>query len=324
MRKALVVGIDEYNYPVSSLNGCVNDAIAIETILETHGNGDPNFDVRRYTNVKTRGELIGYLEDLFKSDDEAVLFYFSGHGYENDRGGFLVTPDVVKNDVGVSMNDLLLLANESKAKNRIIILDCCHSGAAGTIPLLGKTTANINTGVTILTSSKRDEESFEINGHGVFTSLLIDALRGGATDIVGNTTPGSIYSYIDQALGSWQQRPVFKTNITEFISLRNMEPKVPKENLRNLTKYFPSPEFEYPLNPSYEDQNNPDTLIAPIEPYSNSINVVIFKQLQKFQSVGLVTPVDAPYMFFAAMESKSCRLTALGAHYWRLVKNKKL
>lgn len=322
MRKALVVGLNDY--PTAPLRGCKNDAIAIQTILETHGNGDPNFDVRLHTDITSKGELLGFIESLFKSEDEAALFYFSGHGYENERGGFLVTPDLSKNDVGVSMTDLLLLANESKAKNRIIILDCCHSGAAGTVPLLGKTTANINTGVTILTSSKFDEASMEVHGHGVFTSLLIDALRGGATDILGNTTPGSIYSYIDQALGSWEQRPVFKTNITEFISLRDMEPKVPKEYLRNIIKYFPTPEFEYSLDPSFEDQNNPNTLLSPVKPYSDPSNVAIFKQLQKFQSVGLVTPVDAPFMFFAAMESKSCRLTALGAHYWRLVKSKRL
>lgn len=53
-------------------------------------------------------------------------------------------------------------------------------------------------------------------------------------------------------------------------------------------------------------------------------NVAIFKNLQKFQSVGLVMPVDVDHMYFAAMNSKSCRLTALGYHYWRLVKDKRI
>ena len=46
--------------------------------------------------------------------------------------------------------------------------------------------------------------------------------------------------------------------------------------------------------------------------------VIIYKQLQ---SIGLVEPVDAPFMYFAAMDGKGCKLTALGKHYWRLVKN---
>jgi hypothetical protein len=322
MRKALVVGINDY--PTSPLKGCVNDAAQLAAIIETHGNGDPNFSVHLETDLPTKGKLVELIERVFSGNDEVSLFYFSGHGFENNLGTYLVTPDASKNDLGVSMTDLLVIANNSRAKNRIIILDCCHSGAVGTSPITGGITTSINSGVTILTSSKHDELSKEVRGHGVFTNLLIDALQGGAADIRGDITPGSIYSYIDQALGAWEQRPVFKTNITEFVSLRNMPPKVPKEVLRNIIKYFPVPEHEYALNPSYEDKNSPLEASILKEPYANPENVKIFKELQNLQSVGLVVPVDAPFMFFAAMESKSCRLTALGNHYWRLVRTKKL
>lgn len=61
-----------------------------------------------------------------------------------------------------------------------------------------------------------------------------------------------------------------------------------------------------------------------IEPHAKDENVAIFKILQKLQSVGLVVPVDAEYMYFAAMESKACKLTSLGYHYWRLVKDKRI
>ena len=322
MRKALVVGIN--NYPNASLAGCINDASAFGAIIETHGNGDPNFAVRLCTDVPTKGKLIELLQELFKGESEVALFYFSGHGFENDLGTYLVTPDAAKLDVGVSMSDLLVMANNSNAANRIIILDCCHSGAVGTSKVTGGVTTSINRGVTILTASKSDESAMEVNGHGVFTNLLIDALQGGAADIRGDITPGSIYSYIDQALGPWEQRPVFKTNIIEFISLREITPKVPKETLRKIIQYFSQPEQEFPLDPSYEDTNSAEVKHSVIEPFATTENVEVFKDLQKFQSVGLVVPVDAPYMYFAAMESKSCRLTALGYHYWRLVKQKKI
>lgn len=48
------------------------------------------------------------------------------------------------------------------------------------------------------------------------------------------------------------------------------------------------------------------------------------KDLQKLVSVGLVKPVDEDHMYYAAMNSKSCKLTALGAHYWRLVKDQRI
>ena len=61
-----------------------------------------------------------------------------------------------------------------------------------------------------------------------------------------------------------------------------------------------------------------------IEPYAKDENVAVFKNLQKLQSVGLVVPVDSEYMYFAAINSKSCRLTALGNHYWKLAKDKRI
>ena len=45
----------------------------------------------------------------------------------------------------------------------------------------------------------------------------------------------------------------------------------------------------------------------------------IFAILQKYNRLNLVVPVDAPHMWHAAMEGKSCKLTALGEHYRRLV-----
>jgi hypothetical protein len=215
------------------------------------------------------------------------------------------------------------MANDSPSKNKIIILDCCHSGATGGVSILHPTASLIGKGVTILTASKSDEVSLEVNGHGIFTNLLLDALQGGASDITGNTTPASIYAYIDKALGEHDQRPMFKTNISEFTSLRKMPAKVPPEIIRKLVEYFPTPEDEFKLDPSYEDTNSPEVKHLLRKPYAVTEHTLVFKDLQRFQSVGLVIPVDAPYMYFAAMESRSCKLTALGYHYWRLVKDKR-
>ena len=43
---------------------------------------------------------------------------------------------------------------------------------------------------------------------------------------VGDITPGSVYAHIDQSLGPWAQRPVFKTNVKTFVSLRKTEPPI--------------------------------------------------------------------------------------------------
>lgn len=322
MKKALIVGIN--NYLISPLKGCVNDASSFASIIEKNGDGSPNFAVILKTDIQTKAELKSLIVDLFRGTDDIALLYFSGHGVLNALGGYIVTPDYKKFDEGISMDEILVMANSSKVKDKIIILDCCHSGAFGSPSISGGTTAQIVEGVTILTASKDSESAVEINGHGIFTNLLLDALQGGAADLRGHITPGGVYAYIDQALGPWNQRPVFKTNVTRFTSLRTINPPVALDILRKIIEYFPVPQQEYSLDPSYEDTNSAVVKHSIIEPYAKSENVAVFKNLQKFQSVGLVVPVDAQYMYFAAMNSKSCRLTSLGYHYWRLVKEKRI
>ena len=315
MKKALVVGINDY--PTSPLKGCVNDANSISNVLETNGDGSPNISVRLLTSPSdniNKSNLRKAIEELFTGDADIALFYFSGHGFIKSTGGYIVTTDYKRYDEGISMDDILVLANDSKVKDKIIILDCCHSGAFGSPSLTSGRFAQLSEGLTVLTASRDEESALEINGSGIFTLLVVDALKGGASDLRGNISPGSIYSYVDQALGPWDQRPIFKTNVTRFTSLRNITPPVPLSTLRKICEYFPNPQDEYKLNPTYEFT----------EPVKNDDNVAIFKDLQKFESVGLVIPVGEDHMYFAAMNSKSCRLTALGYQYWRLVKEKKI
>ncbi|WP_121357754.1 caspase family protein [Flavisolibacter nicotianae] len=321
MKKALIVGIN--NYPKSPLRGCINDAYSLTNILETHGDGSPNFSVRTEIDVPTKSSLKTMIVELFSGNADTALLYFSGHGFLNEIGGYIVTPDHKQYDEGISMDEILILANQSKTKDKIIILDCCHSGALGS-PNLSGGAAQLQEGVTILTASRDDEPSMEINGHGVFTNLLLDALQGGAADLRGHISPGGVYAYIDQALGPWEQRPVFKTNVTRFTSLRTINPQVPLEVLRKLIEYFPTPQDEFKLDPSFEFTNAIDIEHSVVEPHAKPENVSKFKHLQKFNTVGLVLPVDAEHMYFAAMNSKSCRLTALGYHYWRLIKDKRI
>lgn len=313
MKKALVVGID--NYPNAPLQGCVNDAVAFSQLMQTHGDGAPNFDVRLETDVKTKAHLKQAIHELFNGQSDTALFYFSGHGHLSGLGGYVVTPDYQKYDEGISMDEILLMATQSGANDKIIILDCCHSGKFGTPAMSANNASQIVEGIVILTASRDTEASVEVNGHGIFTNLLLDALEGGAADLRGHITPGSVYAYIDQALGAWDQRPVFKTNVTKFTSLRTVPPAVSPDIIRKLTRYFPSPEHQFVLDPSFEYTNTDVAIQA---------NIDIFKELQKLRSVALVVPNDEDHMYDAAQNSGSCRLTALGYHYWRLVKEKRI
>lgn len=320
MRKALVVGID--NYSQCPLRGCCNDADEVAKLLSCNDDGSPNFAVKLQKNISTKAILRKHIEECFSGDADVALFYYSGHGHIDNVGGYLVTPDFTNYDYGVSLQDVLNIANASRCKDKIIILDSCHSGFMGSISTAGQSTAVINEGVTILTASRSIEASVEINGHGLFASLLIEALCGGAADITGYITPGGIYAYIDKALGPWEQRPVFKTNVTRFTPLRKVTPQVDISIIRRICTYFPSEDAEMPIDPSFEPTNSLDVMHEVIQPYANPDNTKIFSDLQKLEGIGLVVPVGEEHMYFAAMRSKTCALTSIGKQYWRLVKDK--
>jgi hypothetical protein len=323
MRSAVFIGINDY--PNAPLTACIRDAEAMRDLLEENGDNSPNFDTRLYRNVQTKGQLTEIIHNLFKGENDVSLLYFSGHGYRNGIDTFLVTPDAEDFSVGLSVSELLKMANDSRSKNRVIILDCCYSGAAGSVSILGQEASILHKGVSILTASRSDEESKELSdSHGIFTDLLLQALGGGAANITGHITAGSIYAYIDQVLGAHDQRPAFKTNITEFVPLRKVGSQVPVETLRKLTTYFPRPEYEFPLDPSYEQTNSDLVAHKIVFPHADPKHVTIFRDLQKYQSIGLVVPINAPYMYDAAMNSTACRLTPLGMHYWRLVRRRKI
>lgn len=319
MRKALVVGINYYAHG-SPLFGCVDDAHSVKAILERHGDGSVNFDTRLVTgtgptDTVQRSDLKDCVAELFRDDSEIALFYFAGHGHIDATGGYLLASDSRRGDDGVSLADVLVLANESKAKNKIIVLDSCHSGIAGTPPSAGQN-AVLSEGLSILTASTKDQYATEKNGRGLFTTLFVDALSGVAANLVGEVSPGGVYAYVDQSLGAWEQRPVFKTNVKSFVSLRKVQPPIELANLQRITEFFPSPGFQYPLDPSFEPELKGRSAGMP---GPNPENTRKFAILQKYNRVSLVVPVDAPHMWHAAMESKSCKLTVLGEHYRRLV-----
>ena len=322
MRKALVIGIDHYQ-SISGLTGAVNDAHSVKAMLDRHADGSVNFGVRLMVGtgphaIIQRHQLKEAVRELFAGDGEIALLYFAGHGYLEATGGYLCAGDCKTGDDGVPLAEIMTLANQSKVQNKVIVLDSCHSGIAGNHPAHAAM-AEITDGVTILTASTAEQYANEENGAGVFTGLLVDALGGAAANLVGDVTPGGVYAHVDQSLGPWAQRPIFKTNVKRFVSLRKVRPLLELAELRRISEFFPNAGCDYQLDPSYEPER-PDTQpaeppdVPPPDPQKNAI----FAILQKYNRVGLLVPEGAPHMWHAAMQSKTVRLTALGEHYRRL------
>lgn len=324
MRAALVVGVDYYAHG-PALHGCVADARSVHALLAHNGDGSENFVVHPVSGTEeaplSRRELMSRIEQLFGSEADLALFYFAGHGHVAATGGYLLASDATSGDDGIRLEDVARLANRSRIRNRIIVLDSCHSGIAGAQPT-SPNVSELASGTTILTASTHDQYATERDHKGVFTALFVDALGGAAANPLGEITTGSVYAHIDKALPWYDgQRPVLMTNVRNFVPLRTVPSELSVTELRQITALFPSPGIPHALDPSYEPELRGR---SPGMPAPDREKTRKFAILQKFNRFHLVVPVAAPHMWHAAMESKACKLTALGEHYRALVERNRI
>jgi hypothetical protein len=304
-RRALVVGIDKY-LNVSSLGGCENDACEVATLLESHQDGTPNYDVKVAVassvidTTISRPELRGMLQSLFSEDYRGdVFFYYSGHGSLSSVGGYIATSDAVKNDLGIPMSEVLHLASKSGAREVVLVLDCCHSGDLGNIPLLSvagnsSPLTAIRENMSIMAASKSTQVAVEAAGHGLFTSALIDALAGGAADHMGWVTPPAVYAYIERRFGEFQQRPVYRSSATQIGVIRECAPLIERLKLYELVKLFPSENHKYQLDPEFEPHDEHGNLHEPV----NEEKMRVASLLKDFRDAGLLRPSAAGEQLF--------------------------
>jgi hypothetical protein len=126
-RLALVIGNSGYGGTVPQLKNAVNDAELVAGTLT-----DLGFEVTLLTNgtVKDMRTAVDELKAR-GTGAEAVLFYFSGHGFQLNGANHLVPVDAVLNDRGkidaetLSLNDLIIELSDP-SRPTIIMIDACR------------------------------------------------------------------------------------------------------------------------------------------------------------------------------------------------------
>jgi hypothetical protein len=318
-KRALLIGIDKYkNYP--RLSGCVNDVNAMAPLLEQNFDKTTNFDCHSLISGRDRvgrKDMISAINDLLAPGVDVALFYFAGHGAGTTNDVSLVSADGDSVEPGVPLSLLLGKAQAAteEIKQVIIILDCCHAGGGGGNAMIGPNIAIVRRRLAVLAAARDDQIAKETpEGRGQFSALLCGALEGGAADVRGKVTLATVYAYLAECFGAWDQRPTFKANLEESYELRQTAPLVSIEHLRQLPKLFKTATSEFRLDPTYERESA--TKIPE--------KVAVYEILTKYRNAKLIEFVDCDYLYHAAMQSKSCRLTPHGRHYWTLASKKGL
>ncbi|MBQ3825980.1 MAG: caspase family protein, partial [Spirochaetaceae bacterium] len=128
--------------------------------------------------------------------DDVFILYLAGHGITHSDGDYYFIPQDFKNNTaikesGVSKWELISALSSVRAENITVILDTCNSASFGTEQpseeqLLKLTKEAIIekmgaiSGFDLITACTSAQLAVEHNGHGVFTSCLIDGIKGAA------------------------------------------------------------------------------------------------------------------------------------------------
>ncbi len=202
----------------------MHDAMEVSAVLSMP---EYNFSVTTLLNENaSRRAMKEQLDQLFRSQADSFLFYFSGHGWATDVGVYLVTPDADEIEHGVDLEWLkrAIMKLAPSSATVTVILDCCHAGAATARHLgeagirmraedIAAAIPSMTSGRVVLAACKEDQIAYEEEalGHGVFTSHLIDGLMGEAADSDGAITVTGLYDYVAlNVLRRGMQTPVFR------------------------------------------------------------------------------------------------------------------
>lgn len=138
-RFALLIGISNYSSDLSPLPAAVKDVQALQSVLENPKMG--NFD-RVQTILDQDVKIIHRsIEDHFLQcgRDDLALLFFSGHGIKDDFGRlYLASKETAKDKYGnlirstsVETSFIQEAMTRSRSRHKVVILDCCFSGAFG-------------------------------------------------------------------------------------------------------------------------------------------------------------------------------------------------
>jgi tetratricopeptide (TPR) repeat protein len=208
-KTAILVGVGSYPEAsgFSRLRYPAKDVAALGAELDHQG-----YTVRSIIDDQaTRGIVRKALTDLagqVNNDDGAFLFYFSGHGYEQEGTNYLAVYGSVSDDLkreGFSLDELLRLVSMVPARQKVLFIDACRNN-----PTIGRNSAAPRSfqqlarseGVKVLYSTRAGGTSFEDDElqHGVYTYFLVRGFQGEAAGDDRLITFRDLADYITESL----------------------------------------------------------------------------------------------------------------------------
>ncbi|MEV0790936.1 caspase family protein [Kribbella sp. NPDC050459] len=198
---ALLVAVGQFDDPgLTQLRAPATDAAALAGLL-----GDPDVGGYEVTVLQdpTIDRLNRALEAFYRDRrrDDVLLVYFSCHGVKDEGGNLYLSAKDTRLDLlrstALAATWLHSLIDDSLSRSKLLLLDCCFSGAFSRGKLQRSpalSTVDVKerfqgTGTVVLTASNETEYAFEDAEvraarptSSYFTRALIEGLETGAAD----------------------------------------------------------------------------------------------------------------------------------------------
>ncbi len=212
---AIVIGIEQYRQKLPKADYAVNDAKTMTEYL-TKVMGYPEENVVTLLNEHaTNVDFAKYFEKWLPNNaekDGTVFVYYSGHGAPNPKTGdaYLVPYDgdpSFIDETGYSLKRLYESLGKLQAKEIVVALDSCFSGAGGRsviakgarplVMTMEKTAVPSNIAVLSAASGEQISSTYEEKGHGLFTYFMLKGIKGeGDANGDGKVEIGELFEYI--------------------------------------------------------------------------------------------------------------------------------
>ncbi len=189
------VGIADYQH-INDLRFTINDVKTFNSVMS-------QYTQNIYTLVESQATHSGVIKEIrsvfaLAKEDDTVIFFFSGHGYE---GGFC-SYDMRPNSFigGISYKEMQILFRNCRAGRKIVIADACFSGGLSKQRTSLTVQSVRNSEVLFFLSSRFDETSLELPSgpNGLFTYYLAKGLTGEAdSNRDQSISVEEIYDYVN-------------------------------------------------------------------------------------------------------------------------------
>lgn len=251
-RYALIIGNSQYNdKTLQQLVTPSQDAKALARVLEDKTIG--NFEK---VDVKLNDEsyrLRREIERFFtkRKSTDTLLFYFSGHGLIDDYSGqlYLAVRDTEKDapdSTTISSDFIYRNIGKCYAGKKVVILDCCYSGAItndtrtkGSPPKVAMGEQFAGKGVVFLSASTAWQYAFQETdikelteeAQSLFTRFLVQGLETGGADLDGDgeIKISELYEYVFELVQKTTPNQTPEISISDqrgdIVIANNIKPK---------------------------------------------------------------------------------------------------